>query len=83
MTAERLNRLRALLCGLQDAIRDALIAARDPESAESLSGVAAVTAADTIYRIDKVSEEAILAWLEEITKNPPVRRPPAAKDGAA
>ena len=26
---------------------------------------------------------AILAWLEEITKNPPVRRPPAAEGGAA
>jgi len=64
MNGERLDGLRALLCRLQDAIRDAVIAARDTESAESLAGVAAVTAADTIYRIDKVSEEAIVAWLE-------------------
>ena len=26
---------------------------------------------------------AILAWLEEITANPPVKRPPAAEGGAA
>ena len=64
MNAGDLGRLRGLLCQLQDAIRDALIAARDTESMESLAGVAAVTAADTIYRIDKVSEEAILAWME-------------------
>jgi len=61
-TAARLDRLRALLCRLQDAVRGRLIAARDEQPAESLAAVAEVTAADTIYRIDKVSEAAILDW---------------------
>ncbi len=57
-----LDTLRDLLCRLQDRVRDALIAARAEHSAESLAGVAEVTAADTIYTIDKVSEGAILEW---------------------
>jgi fructose-1,6-bisphosphatase/inositol monophosphatase family enzyme len=62
MTAPRLDALRALLCRLQDFVRARLITARAEQPAETLAGVAEVTAADTIYRIDKVSEEAILEW---------------------
>jgi fructose-1,6-bisphosphatase/inositol monophosphatase family enzyme len=64
MTPQRLDRARALLCRLQDAIRDALIAARDAQSGTELAEVAEVTAADTIYRIDRISEAAIAAWFE-------------------
>lgn len=64
MTGSTLQRLRTLLCRLQDSVRDALVVARTTESSDTLSGVAAVTAADTIYRIDKVGEEAILAWMD-------------------
>jgi fructose-1,6-bisphosphatase/inositol monophosphatase family enzyme len=55
---------RRLLCRLQDAIRDTLRAARDSQTADDLARVTAVTAADTIYQVDRVSEEAIMAWLE-------------------
>ena len=63
MTTSQLNRARRLLCALQDHIRDTLIAARAKESAH-FSRIAAVTAADTIYHIDKLSEHAIIAWFE-------------------
>ncbi len=64
MTADVEDRARRLLCGLQDSIRDAVSNARDGRAAEELAEVAAVTAADTIYRIDKISESAVLAWFE-------------------
>lgn len=55
---------RRLLCRLQDHIRDTLIASRARHAAR-FSRIAAVTAADTIYHIDKISEEAVCAWFEE------------------
>ncbi|HEX8834703.1 MAG TPA: hypothetical protein VF719_10905 [Abditibacteriaceae bacterium] len=55
---------RRLLCALQDHIRDAIIAARDTAAADSFSNIAAVTEADTIYEIDKISEDAIFEWFE-------------------
>jgi fructose-1,6-bisphosphatase/inositol monophosphatase family enzyme len=64
MTSPQLNRARRLLCALQDHIRDALVAARDRD-ARRFAEVAAVTAADTIYHVDKLGEEAILAWFEQ------------------
>jgi hypothetical protein len=47
-----LEKARRLLCQLQDHIRDTLIAART-RSARNFSRIAAVTAADTIYQVDK------------------------------
>jgi fructose-1,6-bisphosphatase/inositol monophosphatase family enzyme len=68
MTAASLERARRLLCVLQDHIRDTLIAAREGQSGvrrrRSFSDVAGVTAADTIYEIDRVSEGAITAWFD-------------------
>jgi fructose-1,6-bisphosphatase/inositol monophosphatase family enzyme len=58
-TAER---LRSLILRSQDFIRDTVLSARARSSAAEMSAVAAVTAADTIYAIDKISEEAIVAW---------------------
>lgn len=58
-----LERARRLLCQLQDSIRDSLIASRG-QGAARLGRVAAVTAADTIYAVDKISEATVLAWLE-------------------
>jgi hypothetical protein len=57
-----LEKFRSLLCQLGDAIRDAVIAGRTRQTVEQLSAVAAESAADTIYAIDKLSEEAILSW---------------------
>ena len=65
------HQLRRLLCRLQDDIRDALQAARR-RGARQMTLVAAVTTADTIYGIDKVSEAAVLAWF---AKNWPKRWP--------
>ncbi|MBI3886494.1 MAG: inositol monophosphatase [Opitutae bacterium] len=58
MTTADLDRARRLLCQLQDTIRAAVAAGRGRGAAR----VAAVTAADTIYAIDRVSEAAVLAW---------------------
>jgi fructose-1,6-bisphosphatase/inositol monophosphatase family enzyme len=59
-TAE-LEQARQLLCRLQNAIRVTL--RRGPcRNAARMSRVAAVTSADTIYVIDKVSEATVLAW---------------------
>lgn len=63
MSPPQLRRARRLLCSLQDHIRDALVQARSGKPAD-FSRIADVTASDTIYQIDKVSEEAILGWFE-------------------
>lgn len=64
VSVAQLSRARTLLCELQDRIRDTLIAARARESAR-FARIAAVTAADTIFHIDRISEEAVCAWFEE------------------
>jgi fructose-1,6-bisphosphatase/inositol monophosphatase family enzyme len=58
------DQARRLLCQLQDTIRDSVRAAQR-RGARGLTRVAALTAADTIYGIDKISEHAVLAWFEE------------------
>ena len=63
MTSRDLEQARRLLCALQDHIRDTLVAARKKQ-ARSFAKVAAVTAADTIYHIDRLSEHAILSWFD-------------------
>lgn len=63
MTARQLQQMRRLLCRLENTIQKKLIAARDTQAAD-FTRIAAVTAADTIYQVDRVSEEAILAWFE-------------------
>jgi len=64
MTNSQLSRARKLLCDLQCHIRDTLIAARARHSSR-FANIATVTAADTIYHIDKISEEAICRWFEK------------------
>jgi hypothetical protein len=54
--------LRSLLCSLGDAIRDAVVSGRTHLDAVHLSAVAGQTGGDTIYAVDKISEEAILEW---------------------
>jgi len=63
MTPLEMTRARRLLCALQDSIRDTLVAARVRQAA-TFSRVVAVTAADTIYHVDRLSEAAIMAWFE-------------------
>jgi fructose-1,6-bisphosphatase/inositol monophosphatase family enzyme len=64
MTKPQADRLRKRVEALHLHIRDAVIAARTRE-ARHFAKVAAVTAADTIYHVDKISEAAIFAWFEE------------------
>jgi hypothetical protein len=63
MTRAQLNAARRLLCALHDHIRDTLIAARS-KHATKFARVASVTAADTIYYVDRLSEEAIIEWFD-------------------
>ncbi len=63
MSPSSLERARRLLCALQDHIRETLIAAR-ARQAGRFARVAAVTAADTIYHVDRLGEAAILDWFE-------------------
>ncbi|MBW2295511.1 MAG: hypothetical protein JRG94_24895, partial [Deltaproteobacteria bacterium] len=64
-TDDERERLRALLCAMEDAIQEHVIRARDDASMEDLSHIESVTDSDTIYYIDRVSEEAILRWFEQ------------------
>jgi hypothetical protein len=54
--------LRDLLCGLGDAIRDAVLTGREHLDAARLSAVTGHAGGDTIYAVDRISEAAILAW---------------------
>lgn len=63
MTTGQLHAVRRLLCKLQLHIRDTLIVARRRQAGK-FARVAAVTAADTIYYIDRLSERAILSWFD-------------------
>ena len=65
LTAPDWNTCRTLLCSLEEAIREAVIGARQRDGAEGFSAVAEVAEADTIYAVDKISEEAIFAWFEK------------------
>lgn len=64
MDQRMLERARRLLCQLQETIRDGLIAARQRQS-RAFARVAAETAADTIYHIDRISEDVLVAWLDQ------------------
>jgi hypothetical protein len=60
-SSRNLSTLRRLLCELQDDVRARVIAVRRRGSVR-LARVATVTAADTIYVIDALIEETVLAW---------------------
>ena len=64
MDKTTLGRARRLLCALQDAIQTTLITARAREGSR-FARVAAVTPEDTIFHVDKLSEAAILGWMEK------------------
>ena len=63
MEKSTLERARRLLCALQDEIQSTLVAARAREG-RRFANVAAVMAEDTIFHVDKLSEAAILDWME-------------------
>jgi fructose-1,6-bisphosphatase/inositol monophosphatase family enzyme len=57
--------LRKLLCNLELTILKAIMTARSEAQPSALSSVSKVTAADTIYAIDRIAEAAIEQWFEE------------------
>ena len=65
LTQSECERARKLLEILGVYIRTAVVTTRALASLESLSGIAQVTDADTIYNIDRLTEEAIVEWLNE------------------
>ena len=60
--------LLATLLALHERIRDSVVAACERQDTAELSEVAAEEVGDTIYRIDRVSEELILAGLASIAE---------------
>ncbi len=64
MSEPFLERARTLLCELGEAVRARVLAARQNSSPEELGAVVAVTAADTIYAVDQIGEDAIAEWIE-------------------
>jgi fructose-1,6-bisphosphatase/inositol monophosphatase family enzyme len=61
VTSVQLDQARRLLCRLQDEICRA-VRAGQRRGSRRMARVAAVTSADTIYAIDKISEAAVKAW---------------------
>jgi Inositol monophosphatase family len=60
------------LLELHEAIRDSVVAACEASGTSDLAEVAADDAGDTIYRIDRVSEELLITGLEEIARREPL-----------
>jgi fructose-1,6-bisphosphatase/inositol monophosphatase family enzyme len=66
---------RALLdaiLALHNRIRDVIVEACTQQDAELMAAVDAEEASDTIYRIDRVSEEILIAGLSEIARQEPL-----------
>lgn len=65
-SATELARARRLLCALQRRVLESVVTARvRAADVARLADVAGSTNADTIYRIDRVSEATILGWFAE------------------
>lgn len=60
------------LLDLHDRIRASVVQACEAQDTADLSEVAADEAGDTIYRIDRVSEEMLIEGLEEIARSEPL-----------
>lgn len=61
----RLDGLRRTLAQLGDAIRDEVVGHRGAYGLGGLAEVVGRVEADTIYAVDKVSEERVLAWFTD------------------
>jgi hypothetical protein len=57
--------LRARLCALEDHLVDVLLAGRAGAEASELSAVSGQNAADTIYAIDEITDDVLVAWFEQ------------------
>jgi fructose-1,6-bisphosphatase/inositol monophosphatase family enzyme len=66
------NSLLAPIIALHDRIRDSVVAACERQATEELSAVDSEDATDTIYSIDRVSEEILVEGLEAIARKEPM-----------
>jgi len=57
--------LRLQLCKLQLYLLKAILSARSSRSVDQLAAISEETAADTIYAIDRIAEEAIQTWFSQ------------------
>lgn len=57
--------LRQLLCELGSYVRAKVLAARHASSSETLSAIAGICTSDTIYAIDRISEDSISEWFRD------------------
>src|SRR5262249_41325760 len=64
--------LLAPILALHDRIRDSVVAACERQASDELASVATEDATDTIYQIDRVSEEILVEGLEEIARREPL-----------
>ncbi|MCB1120833.1 MAG: inositol monophosphatase, partial [Verrucomicrobiae bacterium] len=62
MHTEEKEKIRRLLCSLGDVVQAFVLEQRHGKTAEELASVSAVSSADTIYSVDKFSEQALLDW---------------------
>lgn len=56
------DRLRELLCSLGDHVRDAVLDAR--AAGASFATISGHTSADTIYAVDRLTDDALLEWFD-------------------
>ena len=59
------DRIRALLLGLGDHVRQSVLNARRESDLGDLATISRESIADTIYGIDRISEDAITEWFTE------------------
>ena len=57
--------LRQSLCALQRATLEAILKERASRTTEQLAAITEETAADVIYAIDTIADQAIFKWLED------------------
>jgi fructose-1,6-bisphosphatase/inositol monophosphatase family enzyme len=65
LSHELLEELRGLLCEMQTTVQARVLSARDSARGDELSAVVAVEASDTLFRVDQIAEEAVLAWFRD------------------
>jgi len=65
LSRELLEELRSLLCEMQTTVQACVLSARDAATGDELSAVVAVEASDTLFRVDRIAEEAVLAWFHD------------------
>jgi fructose-1,6-bisphosphatase/inositol monophosphatase family enzyme len=65
MTISEPNRIRSLLLELGDHVRQSVLNARRESDPGDLAAISRESVADTIYGIDRISEDAITAWFTD------------------